>query len=188
MTLDQKRWIIIALAIVFLLSLVFVQRMEVVRRAEEAGISKAKAHVPASSQACVDCHSQTTPGIIDHWESSNHADTGVGCFECHEAQDEDADAFDHYGFQIATVVTPRDCGQCHVSEAEEFENSHHATAGNILASLDNFLAETVEGSRDDFNPHSPTPGRMMTAVNGMIIYNTTTEAFNFREGGSWVTK
>ncbi len=25
--------------------------------------------------------------------------------------------------------------------------SHHAKAGNILASLDNFLAETVEGSR-----------------------------------------
>ena len=37
--------------------------------------------------------------------------------------------------------------------------SHHASAGNILKSLDNFLAETVEGSREPFNPHSPTPGR-----------------------------
>ncbi|MFA5927956.1 MAG: hypothetical protein WC838_01465 [Candidatus Margulisiibacteriota bacterium] len=28
----------------------------------------------------------------------------------------------------------------------------------------------------------------LTAVNGMIIYNTTTNAFNFRENGTWVTK
>ncbi len=28
----------------------------------------------------------------------------------------------------------------------------------------------------------------LTAVNGMVLYNTTTGAFNFREGGAWVTK
>lgn len=28
----------------------------------------------------------------------------------------------------------------------------------------------------------------LTAVNGMIVYNTTTNAFNFYEDGSWVTK
>jgi len=28
----------------------------------------------------------------------------------------------------------------------------------------------------------------LTAVDGMIIYNSTTAAFNFREGGAWVTK
>ena len=50
---------------------------------------------------------------------------------------------------------------------DEFEASHHAAAGNILASLDNFLAETVEGSRLDFNPHSPTPGKAVDMVNGL---------------------
>jgi hydroxylamine dehydrogenase len=39
------------------------------------------------------------------------------------------------------------------------QGGHHAKAGNILASLDNYLAETVEGARLPFNPHSPTPER-----------------------------
>jgi hypothetical protein len=28
----------------------------------------------------------------------------------------------------------------------------------------------------------------LAAVNGMIVYNTTTDQFNFREAGAWVTK
>lgn len=52
-------------------------------------------------------------------------------------------------------------------EYEQFEHSHHAKAGNILASLDNRLAETFEGARVPFNPHSPTPGHDVTMVNGM---------------------
>ena len=42
-----------------------------------------------------------------------------------------------------------------------------AAGGNILASLDNFLAETVEGSRVPFDPHTPTPGRAAAPVNGL---------------------
>ncbi|RPI77636.1 MAG: hydroxylamine oxidoreductase [Planctomycetaceae bacterium] len=123
--------------------------------------------IPVSSKGCIECHDKTTPGIIDHWEGSTHATKGVGCVECHQATKGDVDGFDHYGHHIATVVTPRDCSRCHTREYEEFEHSHHAKAGNILASLDNFLAETVEGSRVPFNPHSPTPGMAVGEVNGM---------------------
>ncbi len=166
MNLNQKYVVISVLAGVFLASLVLVQWMEVVRRAEEAGISQPRVSVPDSSADCVDCHSQTTPGIAQHWEDSRHAERGVSCFDCHTADVKDADSFDHYGTTIATVVTPRDCAECHPAVAEEFEKSHHAAAGNILASLDNFLAETVEGARVPFEPHSPTPGRALGMVNG----------------------
>ena len=166
MTLEQKRIVLIVLSVLFLVSLIFVQRLETVRRYEEAGISEHRIAVPATSRQCVDCHTQGTPGIVDHWEGSTHALKGVGCVDCHIAQDDDADAFVHYGQTIATVVTPRDCAVCHVQEAAEFEGSHHAAGGNILASLDNFLAETVEGARQPFNPHSPTPGKAVESVNG----------------------
>lgn len=167
MSLRMKQIIIATLSIAFILSLVFVQYEEVNRRAAESGLTQAHIIVPVSSKSCVDCHQQANPGIIAHWEDSTHAAKGVGCVECHTAEKGEPDAFDHYGQMIATVVTPLDCSRCHQTEFAEFENSHHSKAGNILASLDNFLAETVEGSRMDFNPHSPTPGMDVDMVNGM---------------------
>jgi len=158
MTLVQKKWIIALLGFAFVISLIFVQAMEVARKQEEAGLSTAHIDVPATSKRCVDCHEQSNPGIVDHWKGSTHARKGVGCVDCHQATEGDADGFSHEGFFMATVVTPRDCGRCHQTEAEEFGGSHHARAGNILDSLDNFLAEVVEGNRGPFNPHSPTPG------------------------------
>ena len=159
MTLDQKRWVIGGLGILFLLSLVSVQWLEVVRRQEESGTRRVSVTTPAGSRQCVDCHTQVSTGIVEHWKRSTHAEKGVACVDCHQAEAKDADAFSHYGAQLATIVTPRDCARCHPTEAAEFAVSHHSKGGNILASLDIFLAETVEGSRVAFNPHSPTPGK-----------------------------
>ncbi|MBX7104907.1 MAG: hypothetical protein K1X57_12550 [Gemmataceae bacterium] len=173
MSLEFKRLIIGVLGGLFLLSLIFVQWMEVVRKKAESGDGAAHIAIPASSKQCIECHKPITPGIIDHWTGSTHAKKGIGCVECHQAEKGDIDGFDHHGYHIATIVTPRDCSRCHKKEYDEFEHSHHAKAGNILASLDNFLAETVEGSRAPFNPHSPTPGKPgIDMVNGMASANT----------------
>jgi len=172
MTLETKRIVIASMGGLFLLSLVFVQWMETARKAEEAGLREAHVSVPADSRGCVDCHAEENPGIVSHWTGSTHAETGVGCMSCHSADMDEADSYLHHGVYIATIVTPRDCAQCHDAEASEFAQSHHAAAGNILASLDNFLAETVEGARLTFNPHSPTPGRAVDVVNGFASANS----------------
>jgi hypothetical protein len=126
------------------------------------------AKAPDPSQACIDCHTAASPSIVEQWRTSAHGKAAVGCLACHRAAAADADAFDHNGETIATIVTPRDCGTCHQREAVEFRDSHHAAAGNILASLDNRLAEIVEGARLPFDPHSATPGRPeMGTVNGL---------------------
>ncbi|MHC4933155.1 MAG: multiheme c-type cytochrome, partial [Planctomycetota bacterium] len=158
MTLRNKQWIIASIGLIFLVSLVFVQFMEVTRKQEEVGLITKKIDVPASSKKCVDCHVQQNPGIVDHWKGSTHAEKGVGCVECHQAAESDPDSYRHEGYLIATIVTPLDCSRCHKVEFEEFRDSHHAKGGNILASLDNRLAEIVEGYRGFFDPHSPTPG------------------------------
>src|SRR5262245_29992493 len=167
MTLETKRLIIGALGATFLGSLLFVQRMEVARKREEAGLVPPHIIIPAASQRCVECHAEQNRGIIDHWKGSRHARKGVACVDCHQAVAGEADAFMHEGALIAAVVTPRDCARCHPQVAEEFAHSHHAAAGNILASLDNLLAEVIEGARVDFDPHGATPGRVVTTVAGM---------------------
>ncbi len=172
MSLQFKRYLIGCMGLLFLGSLLLVQGLEVHRRGVELGTIPVSIVVPASSKTCVDCHANSSPAIIDHWKDSTHARKGVGCVDCHRAEKGDADGFSHYGAQIATVVTPRDCASCHPTEAKEFQNSHHAKAGQILASLDNFLAETVEGSREVFNPHGPTPGFLVSSVDGMASVNS----------------
>jgi len=171
MSLKAKQLVIALLGLLFLVSLVFVQWMEVARKQQEVGLAAHHVAPPASSASCVECHREDSPGIVDHWVGSTHALKGVGCVECHQAKKGEADAFQHYEVTIATVVTPLDCKRCHEKEFEEFDHSHHAKGGNILASLDNFLAETVEGAREPFSPHSPTPGREVGMVNGLASAN-----------------
>ncbi len=97
------------------------------------------------SRTCVSCHREKTPSIYHQWGASKHYRANVGCYECHQASTSDKDAIMHKEFVISVVVSPRDCAQCHEKEAAQFERSHHAAAGNILGSLDNRLAEVVEG-------------------------------------------
>jgi hypothetical protein len=175
MTLKMKRVVIALLSVVFLASLLFVQWMEVIRKQEEAGLIEPHITVATASRQCVDCHANESPGIVAHWKGSTHAVKGVACIECHEAKEGDPDGFEHYGVFMATLVTPKDCGRCHETEFAEFTRSHHAKGGNILHSLDNRLAEIVEGGRAEtedgvlvsFNPHSPTPGRLVESVDGL---------------------
>jgi hypothetical protein len=109
-------------------------------------MDKLMAATSAESRACVKCHQKAgAPVVVEQWAQSRHAENGIGCYECHQADKADKDAFQHNGFTISVLVTPKDCGQCHDQEAKEFEASHHAKAAEILGSLDNVLGDVVEG-------------------------------------------
>lgn len=103
-----------------------------------------------ASRECADCHAEETAGIYQQWGSSKHYRAHVGCYECHRAEAGEPDAFDHMGYTISIIVSPKDCARCHENEEREFSESHHAKAGLILGSLDNFLADVVEGDTNFF--------------------------------------
>ena len=100
-----------------------------------------------TSKKCIACHKEITVGIFQQWGNSKHFRANIGCYECHEAQKGEIDAFKHGGKYISIIISPKDCGKCHEKEVDEFINSHHSKAGRIIGSLDNILAEIVEGGR-----------------------------------------
>ncbi len=117
------------------------------------------------SLACVSCHQVDNQSIYEQWGSSKHYRANVGCYECHRAREGDADAFEHEDQIISVIVSPKDCARCHEHEVSEFNGSHHAKAGRILGSLDNVLAEVVEGNRG-FKTMGFPDGVSAAAVNG----------------------
>ena len=117
------------------------------------------------STACVACHKKESAAIYEQWGSSKHFRANVGCYECHMANQTDSDAYEHYGQFISTIASPRDCARCHEREVQEFNDSHHAKGARILGSLDNTLAEVVEGNRA-FKTTAFPHGVSAAAVNG----------------------
>ena len=100
---------------------------------------------PKAAGRCMVCHKTASPGLYSQWYQSAHASHNVTCLNCHGAGQDEPDAFQHEGAWIATLVTPKDCGQCHKKEMEEVDNSYHATAGLILESNDAYLAHVGGG-------------------------------------------
>jgi len=118
-----------------------------------------------ASRECIDCHKKESPGLYQMWGDSKHYRGNVGCFECHAADKSDPDAMNHYDRTISVIVSPKDCARCHAKEVEEFAGSHHSKAGRILGSLDNVLAEVVEGNRGMVTESFPE-GVSAAAVSG----------------------
>lgn len=117
------------------------------------------------TKQCLGCHKDINTGMYQEWGESKHFGANVGCYECHKAEKGEADAIDHNGFSIAVIVSPKDCSRCHAKEVEEFEGSHHSKAGQIMGSLDNTLAEVVEGNKGMKTEAFPK-GVSAAAVNG----------------------
>ncbi len=105
------------------------------------------AELSEPTKQCAACHKNESLALYQQWGSSKHYRANVGCFECHSTNPGDLDAFEHYGQMISSLVTPKDCSRCHAKETEQFAASHHSKGARILGSLDNVLAEVVEGNR-----------------------------------------
>ena len=140
-----------------------------------AASAVAQVTIPAKlsedSEMCIECHAGQTTGIYQQWGTSKHFRANVGCYECHQAADADADAFDHYGSMISIIVSPQDCAQCHQNEVTQFEESHHSKAALILGSLDNFLADIVEGNWEFYGGSALTVSGCKQCHGGVVEVN-----------------
>lgn len=109
------------------------------------------AGVSDATETCISCHASVTPGIVAEWKKSVHArvtpaealkkdklsrkisaskvpaeleNVVVGCAECHTLNPKvHKDTFEHNGYQVHIVVTPRDCQTCHPVEVAQYDKN-----------------------------------------------------------------
>jgi len=100
------------------------------------------------TETCIECHQNVTPGIVADWRHGLHSkispaealkkpalsrmistdkvpsdikDVVVGCAECHTANAKaHKDTFEHNGFRVHVVVSPKDCSICHPQEVKQY--------------------------------------------------------------------
>ncbi len=96
---------------------------------------------------CISCHDTVTPGIVKQWQESKHSKVGVKCYVCHMAKEDDPAGFDHNGYRVTALVTPRYCQSCHPKQVKEFRESLHSAAG--LFSLSSYAISEGERVTED---------------------------------------
>jgi hypothetical protein len=150
-----------------------------------AEAAPAPAPLSEGTQACLDCHQDLNPGLVADWRASRHAKItpetaltkaegerrisaasvpealrgkAVGCYECHTLNGSShKDNFDHAGYKINVVVSPRDCETCHAAEAEQYAGS---TKAHALANLERnpvfmTLVEAVDSLKGSGGKEAP---------------------------------
>jgi hydroxylamine dehydrogenase len=89
----------------------------------EAGTVDALAN---SSDACVTCHRNATPGIVEQFGHSTMAAAKVTCHDCHEVKADYPGAVEHQGTYVLPSPTTAMCQKCHASEVAQFMQSRHS--------------------------------------------------------------
>jgi hydroxylamine dehydrogenase len=122
--------------------------------------SGADGPVSEDTETCIECHSEINPGLVAGWRKCRMSRVTpgaakeksprerrvsfekvpdalggvvVGCAECHTLNPEEhGDTFEHNGYRIHVVVTPKDCATCHPLEAAQYgKNLMSHAYGNL---------------------------------------------------------
>ncbi len=100
-------------------------------------------NVSEDAKECIDCHAETSGGIVADWASSRHAHANITCLDCHGTgvsdNDVSKDHLSHDKTPISAIVSPKDCSRCHPVEAAEYDQSKHANTLEIIWKIDPWL-------------------------------------------------
>jgi len=95
--------------------------------------------ISKEAQACIDCHSKESKGMVADWADSRHAHASVTCIDCHQAGPADKDISKKHSeytkVPISAIVSPKDCSRCHPGEAAEYAKSKHANTIEIMYNI-----------------------------------------------------
>lgn len=84
----------------------------------------------AYAQDCIQCHKETTPGIVSDWQLSKHSENDVSCDTCHGDGHKDS-----YDIANVAIPTPETCAECHDDQVAQFKKGKHAMAWAAMKAM-----------------------------------------------------
>jgi hypothetical protein len=92
----------------------------------------------ALAQACVGCHLEATPQIVEDWKLSKHSGASVGCETCHGSEHKGAD-----DVAKTKLPTPDTCAVCHDTQVAQFKKGKHALAWAAMEAMPTIHAQPI---------------------------------------------
>jgi hydroxylamine dehydrogenase len=96
-----------------------------------------------SSDECVTCHRNATPGIVEQFGHSSMAAADVTCRNCHVVSASYPGASEHEGVYILAAPTTAMCQNCHEAEVSQFYQSRHALPAYVAVAGSKDLSPTL---------------------------------------------
>lgn len=112
-------------AVILVMGVVMVM-MVIGRSTAPAGEEEQVNVLANSTDSCVECHRNTTPGIVDQYGHSTMAAAEVTCQDCHEVEADYPGASEHEGTYVLGSPTAAMCETCHQAEVAQFNQSRHS--------------------------------------------------------------
>jgi hypothetical protein len=94
-----------------------------------------------STDDCVTCHRQSTPGIVEQYGHSTMAAADVGCQDCHVVDADYPGAIEHEGVHVLNQPTTAMCEGCHANEVAQFNQSRHGLPAYVAYAGSEDLSE-----------------------------------------------
>jgi hypothetical protein len=111
----------------------------------------------ASTNECVVCHRQVSPGIVEQYGHSTMAAAEVSCQDCHEVAEGYPGSVAHQGTHVLNQPTTAMCESCHTEQVAQFNLSRHGIPAYVAyAGTDDLTDEQLDiyGAieESDFSP------------------------------------
>ncbi len=98
-----------------------------------------------AADKCIECHSKISPGQVQDWKVSKHAENDVTCSNCHGTNHQTAT-----DWKKATLPDEHVCKECHEEQFESFAKGKHNygwTSLNAIPATHLAPDELIEGGR-----------------------------------------
>ncbi len=120
-----------------------------------------------SSDECVDCHRQASPGIVQQFGYSSMAAAKVTCRDCHEVRADYPGAVEHEKTYILASPTPAKCQKCHQAEVAQFNASRHSLPAYVAVFGSKDLSQELLTAYKAIPEGSFAPDKARNAIGAM---------------------